>query len=681
MTVNAKIRAVDYNSIRNQINLVLGAGLGNSGYGQTSLVTSSTVSESTKVSIGEWNRLKADISTCWRHIYNTNPPSITTAVVNETVRSNATTSPYTQYQTLANDITNNRFQTPPNNIITAKGTVSRLWPGAFGNTWKSTLQSVVTVSWPTGDAARHFFNSGGEIRFNSSRSGGTVAGGAGTISAQNNEWTNFLANTVQTRAFGGNKPVTGTGSLTGTNFFRLSNTYSNPWYSATAGGAYSLSTFRIWARALDIANNSSGGATTIEFLVEWIDDHVGVFGGPDGVDGTLTLSVSELRAAGEFSIETANVNIGRIEPAGVPANSTYAVSSNFSTINENQNVTFTINTTNVPNGTQLYWSVAGGPGFTAADFSDGAGSGSFTINNNTGSIVRSLAADYVTEGAEFFILEIRINSVSGQIVATSPSVAVNDTATTFLASSPTGTDLSQVNVRDIASLAGWDGVQRLEFTIPPDGQLTGNYNRNYNGTESPVKHRSVAALLIQGSFPNGLTIINKGQIVGTGGEGGQGGDSTGVYLQIAGRSGLPGIVITSDFSASFLNIWNYGQIAGGGGGGGPGGHIGTVTGGGGGGGAPYGFRGGSPNGSLGFNGSFFIPGNGGDPSDGYSKGGRGGLHGQNGDSGTGNRPGNPSSAGGAGGPAGYAIIGRDFITQFIVAGTQNGPTLGPRANV
>ena len=664
MTVNAKIRAVDYNTIRNQVNLVLGAGLGNSGYGQTSLVTSSTVSESTRVSIAEWNRLKADISTCWRHIYNTSPPSITTAVVNETVRSNATTAPYTQYQTLANDITNNRFQTPPNNIITAKGTVSRLWPGGFGDTWKSTLQSVVTVSWPTGDAARHFFNSGGEIRFSSSRSGGTVAGGAGTISAQNNEWTNFLTNTVQTRAFGGNKPVTGTGSLTGTNFYRLANTYTNPWYSATAGGAYSLSTFRIWARSVDIANNSSGGATTLEFLIEWIDDHVGVSGGPDGVDGTLTLSVSELRAAGDFTIETSNVNIGRIEPAGVPANSTFSVSNNFASLNENQSVTFTVNTTNIPNGTQLYWTVAGGPGFTAADFADGAGSGSFLINNNTGSIIRALATEYATEGPEFFTLEIRINSVGGQIVATSPAVAVNDTTVTHLVSITTNYTSTQT-LRSLAVAQGWNQTSRLQFTIEQGYYMVGTENLAYNRTDSPIKHRDVAALVVEGSFPNGLILINKGHISGRGGRGGTAG-GPGTNGSVGFPAG-PALVLTGTISASFIQIWNYGAITGGGGGGGGGG--GSVTGGGGGG-APFG-AGGEVSGGIA---SFYGSGGGADPDDGYSRGGRGGSIGASGEAASGNRPGKAAASGGAGGGPGLYIIGEGSVT-FIVFGDRLGPSL------
>lgn len=676
MTVNAKIRAVDYNLIRNQVNLVLGTGSGNTGYGQMSLVTSSTVSESTRVSVTEWNRLKADIATCWRHINNANPPGITDAVVNQLVRSNSTNSPYSQYQTFANDITNNRFTTPPNNIVSAKGSRSQAWPGVFGQYWKSTLQCVVTVAWPTADAARYFFNSGGELRFSSSRSGGTTSGGGGTIAAQNNEWTNFLTNTVQTRAFGGNRPGTGTGALTGANFYRLANTFTNPWYTATAGGAYSLNTFRIWARSVDIANNSSGGATTLEFLVEWIDDHIGVSGGPDGVDGTLTLNVSELRAAGEFTIESANVNIGRIEPAGVPANSTYAVSSNFSTINENQAVTFTVNTTNIPNGTQLYWTVAGGPGFTGSDFADGSGSGSFIINNNTGTIIRALAADYITEGSEFFVLEIRINSASGQIVAISPTISVNDTALTQRVSI-TSNQPQTSTVRSLAVSRGWDQNSRLEFTVEQNIWLVGNPNTPYNRTDSPIKHRDVAALVVEGSFPNGLIIINKGAILGNGGFGGRGGSGGNGS---PGAPGTPGLVFTSSYSSPFCQVWNYGLIAGGGGGGGGGGFAsGVGDGGGGGGGAPFGQGGFSPFGFSGGTAGLYESGNGGDRDDGFSKGGRGGNHGQDGSPGTGNRPNRTESFGGAGGSAGYSVVGEANV-QYIVGGTRNGPVLSGNGN-
>ena len=96
-----------------------------------------------------------------------------------------------------------------------------------------------------------------------------------------------------------------------------------------------------------------------------------------------------------------------------------------SSINEGSSGTFNLNTTNISNGTTLYWSIihitTGG-----ADFS--ATSGSFTINSNTGSFSITTIADSATEGGETFTVSIRTDSTSGTIVATSNSVTVNDTS-------------------------------------------------------------------------------------------------------------------------------------------------------------------------------------------------------------------------------------------------------------
>ena len=118
---------------------------------------------------------------------------------------------------------------------------------------------------------------------------------------------------------------------------------------------------------------------------------------------------------------------------------TYAVSPNVNSVNEGSTVTYTVTTTNVANGTTLYWTNAG---TAAADFSDASNSGSFTINNNSGTITRTLTSDLTTEGSETIIIEIRTGSTSGTIVATSSTVTVNDTSVETYAVSP---NVSSVN--------------------------------------------------------------------------------------------------------------------------------------------------------------------------------------------------------------------------------------------
>jgi len=55
-------------------------------------------------------------------------------------------------------------------------------------------------------------------------------------------------------------------------------------------------------------------------------------------------------------------------------------------------------------------------------------SGSFAINNNTGTVNRTIASDRSTEGLEAFKIEIRSFSTSGDVVATSSAVTINDTS-------------------------------------------------------------------------------------------------------------------------------------------------------------------------------------------------------------------------------------------------------------
>ena len=108
---------------------------------------------------------------------------------------------------------------------------------------------------------------------------------------------------------------------------------------------------------------------------------------------------------------------------------TYSVLPSTDSVNEGSSVVFTVTTNGVPNGSILYWTTLVTSGtVSASDFTDNALSGSFTVNNNTGSIARSITSDRTTETEEKFKLEIRITSTSGTIVTTSDEVTINDTS-------------------------------------------------------------------------------------------------------------------------------------------------------------------------------------------------------------------------------------------------------------
>jgi hypothetical protein len=86
-----------------------------------------------------------------------------------------------------------------------------------------------------------------------------------------------------------------------------------------------------------------------------------------------------------------------------------------------------VTTSNVPNGTTLYWTISHGT-TAAADFS--ATSGSFSISANAGSFNVTTVADETTEGNQTFSVEIRTVSTSGTVVATAGPITVVDTSLT-----------------------------------------------------------------------------------------------------------------------------------------------------------------------------------------------------------------------------------------------------------
>lgn len=230
-----------------------------------------------------------------------------------TLTSNSTTEyPLSQYDTYANTITNNRFTVHTTQASTYSWpAVSRVWtPPA---SWTSYLYAVVTATWSTSEAARKFFNSGGLIRFTSSRSGNQSP-------PQNKSWTDLLAG-MGMLVYGGNFPAAGISAMDGKNYFRCTDAWQLS-HIVSASTPYTANNFQIYARTPNVPNNSSGTAKTMEFLVYWIDGYVdrvpqtvpqtgytppaSAFPPYDNVDGTFTLNVSHLYA------------VGTLDPVGTP---------------------------------------------------------------------------------------------------------------------------------------------------------------------------------------------------------------------------------------------------------------------------------------------------------------------------------------------------------------------------
>jgi hypothetical protein len=111
------------------------------------------------------------------------------------------------------------------------------------------------------------------------------------------------------------------------------------------------------------------------------------------------------------------------------------------------------------------------------------------------------------------------------------------------------TNQTNANLRTLAVNAGWNESTKVVATIGAGVYISSN------STGTP-------ALTVNGSFPNGVELINNGFIIGRGGNGGLGGS------QSAGSAGAGGGLALSVSSAISIN--NAGTVGGGGGGGGGG---------------------------------------------------------------------------------------------------------------
>jgi hypothetical protein len=203
--------------------------------------------------------------------------------------------PFTQYSVFLADVLANRFTIASSQISTiSKGTAVRTasWGGGTAS-----IAVRVTCTWSSADKCRAFFNTGGVIRFNSSKS-------VLSSNAQNNAWTSLLF-AVGSKDFGAQTPNTTLTGTSGQNYYTLTNSYQN-WYSVTDSAPYGANRYDLQARTLNgaVANNNSGTSSGVDFIVKFTDNYIDpdTLASPlsvpasnppgDSVDGTLTVAVS-----------------------------------------------------------------------------------------------------------------------------------------------------------------------------------------------------------------------------------------------------------------------------------------------------------------------------------------------------------------------------------------------------
>jgi len=269
--------------------------------------------------------------------------------------------------------------------------------------------------------------------------GGGLAYGSWTVSAGQQYTVS-----VGTRGDRGNGDSDSGGSGGTTSIYRseteaVSGTTGTNTLTAGSGAANDIPNITLYHNAQKLVNytDSSGAIDTSTGTNVAIGRaNAGAAGNVDGEVAKALIYNRELTHAEIAQIYNAKcVALGLSQATAstetVSSPPTYSITQTATTIYETsgagspQSTTFTITTTNVANGTTLYWTCGGG-NVSAADFTQNTTSGSFTINNNTGSVTLTARNDGVSDNKETFTLQVRTGSTSGTVVATSSTITINE---------------------------------------------------------------------------------------------------------------------------------------------------------------------------------------------------------------------------------------------------------------
>ena len=158
--------------------------------------------------------------------------------------------------------------------------------------------------------------------------------------------------------------------------------------------------------------NNNVGIVTITTRLDWNNE-----------TENIILSIRTGSTSGTITTTSSAVTITDTAPSNV------TVTASSTTVNEGGSVTFTINGTNIPDHSSRYRAYIIGSASIGDDFINaGSSFKSFGITNNTGSVTLYLKDDFITEGIESFYVEFRYNSATSNLLATSPTITVNDTS-------------------------------------------------------------------------------------------------------------------------------------------------------------------------------------------------------------------------------------------------------------
>ena len=292
-SVGGLIQATDYNGFADttsggNVNVIWGTGTGDAGYGQST--TLATVSAGGTVTATQWAGLVNRISSIASH-QGTTVTARTAPVAGNVI------AVLSAVQTDLNNCYTNRGNAAASGtqFTSWTGTSSKITPTGSGSTpW--TITFTHTISWVSAAAARYFFNAGGRIKWETSKTADTTEA--------DTEW-NDLANTLvgdiyitggtstQTiagTAYTGTTKIGGTGTpttlLTTTGWYDLLTTDTTIYKQFADTAPYT-------GQYIQINAKTAGTGSQLVLTTTWVDPGGSTVGSTDAISGgTATTGIS-----------------------------------------------------------------------------------------------------------------------------------------------------------------------------------------------------------------------------------------------------------------------------------------------------------------------------------------------------------------------------------------------------
>jgi len=248
-------------------------------------------------------------------------------------------------------------------------------------------------------------------------------------------------------------------------------TSDTPIYGPTAlPSPYSASTVTVLAKL----NSTRETATRIILTVRYRDGYTNNI---DAVAPGLGYNLYKNVTIGAFlGIQPLSGRLTKkFDDAVAPNPITYRATPRVTSVNEGGAVVYDVVTTNIDNGTTIFWSITG----TVHDSQLSARSGSATVNNNSAVITVTTVADRITQSDAPNTLILNIQEVlNGSAVASATPVSVQDTSKTptyLLTSSANGTVVNEGTTITVnLTTENLENGYQVPWTISPTNGITAN---------------------------------------------------------------------------------------------------------------------------------------------------------------------------------------------------------------